>query len=59
MRAAAAASWASQKAGRGKGSMIGGLIALEDRPDHHDSARPAASAPSLVTGTNGKSTTTG
>ncbi|NKZ80500.1 hypothetical protein GTA28_28220 [Rhodococcus hoagii] len=28
-RAAAAAAWASQKAGRGKGSMIGGLIALK------------------------------
>ena len=32
LRAAEAASWASQKAGRGKGSMIGGLIALKIDP---------------------------
>ncbi|NKY84465.1 Mur ligase family protein [Nocardia veterana] len=57
MRAAAAASWASQKAGRGKGSMIGGLIALQIAPDIMTQlGRNRRTV--LVTGTNGKSTTT-
>ena len=57
LRAAAAASWASQKAGRGKGSMIGGLIALKIEPNllaRIGAGRRAV----LITGTNGKSTTT-
>ncbi|PSR62721.1 DUF1727 domain-containing protein [Nocardia sp. MDA0666] len=57
LRAAAAASWASQKAGRGKGSMIGGLIALQIAPDIMTQlGRDRRTV--LVTGTNGKSTTT-
>ncbi|MDN2497360.1 DUF1727 domain-containing protein, partial [Nocardia nova] len=57
LRAAAAASWASQKAGRGKGSMIGGLIALQIAPDIMTQlGRNRRTV--LVTGTNGKSTTT-
>ncbi|MGY4103266.1 MurT ligase domain-containing protein [Nocardia sp. R16R-3T] len=57
LRAAAAASWASQKAGRGKGSMIGGLIALQiDKTIMDQLGRGRRTV--LVTGTNGKSTTT-
>ncbi|WP_130918564.1 MurT ligase domain-containing protein [Nocardia cyriacigeorgica] len=57
LRAAAAASWASQKAGRGKGSMIGGLIALKiDSTIMDQLGRGRRTV--LVTGTNGKSTTT-
>ncbi len=57
MRAAAAAAWASQKAGRGKGSMIGGLIALKIDPTlMQQLGRGRRSV--VITGTNGKSTTT-
>ncbi|QBS42482.1 MurT ligase domain-containing protein [Nocardia sp. CS682] len=57
LRAAAAASWASQKAGRGKGSMIGGLIALQiDKTIMGQLGRGKRTV--LITGTNGKSTTT-
>ncbi|NKY50104.1 DUF1727 domain-containing protein [Nocardia vermiculata] len=60
MRAAAAASWASQKAGRGKGSMIGGLIALQIAPDlmRQLGQECPGRRTVLITGTNGKSTTT-
>ncbi|MCZ4077754.1 MurT ligase domain-containing protein [Rhodococcus sp. H36-A4] len=57
LRAADAATWASRKAGRGKGSMIGGLVALKIDPDiltGLGSGRRTV----VVTGTNGKSTTT-
>ncbi len=55
--AARSAAWASQRAGRGKGSMIGGLVALKIEPNLM--ARLAAGKRTLVvTGTNGKSTTT-
>ncbi|MFE7798263.1 MurT ligase domain-containing protein [Nocardia sp. NPDC057440] len=57
LRAAAAASWASQKAGRGKGSMIGGLIALKIDPTVMEQLGRGKRTV-LVTGTNGKSTTT-
>ena len=57
MRAAAAASWASQKAGRGKGSMIGGLIALKIDPTLMTQLGRGKRTV-VVTGTNGKSTTT-
>ncbi|NEW53906.1 DUF1727 domain-containing protein [Nocardia cyriacigeorgica] len=57
LRAAASASWASQKAGRGKGSMIGGLIALKIDPTIMDQLGRGRRTV-LVTGTNGKSTTT-
>ncbi|MFE3441991.1 MurT ligase domain-containing protein [Nocardia sp. NPDC059180] len=57
LRAAATASWASQKAGRGKGSMIGGLIALKIDPTIMDQLGRGRRTV-LVTGTNGKSTTT-
>ncbi|GGK60917.1 Mur ligase family protein [Nocardia camponoti] len=57
LRAAAAASWASQKAGRGKGSMIGGLIALQIDPSIMTQLGRGRRTV-LVTGTNGKSTTT-
>ncbi len=55
--AARLATWASRKSGRGAGGMIGGLVA--QKIDPHILAmlgkgRPAA----IVTGTNGKSTTT-
>ncbi|MFG1797438.1 MurT ligase domain-containing protein [Nocardia sp. NPDC049149] len=57
LRAAATASWASQKAGRGKGSMIGGLIALQiDKTIMKQLGRGRRTV--LITGTNGKSTTT-
>lgn len=55
--AAAAARWASVAAGRGKGSMIGGLVA--EKIDPQIMGRLAAGKrTALVTGTNGKSTTT-
>ncbi|MCX5043091.1 Mur ligase family protein [Aldersonia sp. NBC_00410] len=57
LRAAKAASWASQKAGRGKGSMIGGLIALKIDPTLM-SQLGRGRRTVLITGTNGKSTTT-
>ncbi|MFJ2665729.1 MurT ligase domain-containing protein [Nocardia fluminea] len=57
LRAAAAASWASQKAGRGKGSMIGGLIALKIDPSIMTQLGRGRRTV-LITGTNGKSTTT-
>ncbi|MBF6179002.1 Mur ligase family protein [Nocardia otitidiscaviarum] len=57
LRAATAASWASQKAGRGKGSMIGGLIALKIDPSLMTQLGRGRRTV-LVTGTNGKSTTT-
>ncbi|MEU5844028.1 MurT ligase domain-containing protein [Rhodococcus sp. NPDC047139] len=57
LRAAKAAAWASQKAGRGKGSMIGGLVALKIDPElMRQLGRGRRTV--LVTGTNGKSTTT-
>lgn len=57
LRAAAGAAWASQRAGRGKGSMIGGLIALKLDPTiMAQLGRNRRTV--LVTGTNGKSTTT-
>lgn len=55
--AADLATWASRKTGRGSGGMIGGLIAGAIDPNLMASlgkGRPVA----LVTGTNGKSTTT-
>ncbi|MGU3436361.1 MurT ligase domain-containing protein [Actinomycetes bacterium M1A6_2h] len=55
--AASAAAWASQKAGRGKGSMIGGLIALKIDPTIMTQLG-AGRRTVVVTGTNGKSTTT-
>ncbi|MFF0818018.1 MurT ligase domain-containing protein [Rhodococcus sp. NPDC003318] len=57
LRIAALASWASQKAGRGKGSMIGGLIALKVDPTLMTQLGRGKRTV-LVTGTNGKSTTT-
>ncbi|WP_067885834.1 Mur ligase family protein [Nocardia vaccinii] len=57
LRAAAAAAWASQRAGRGKGSMIGGLIALRIDPTIMTQLGRGRRTV-LVTGTNGKSTTT-
>ncbi|MDG3009496.1 DUF1727 domain-containing protein [Rhodococcus sp. D2-41] len=57
MGAAGAAAWASRAAGRGKGSMIGGLIAL--KIDGSLMGQLAAGKRTvLITGTNGKSTTT-
>ncbi|WP_426705121.1 MurT ligase domain-containing protein [Corynebacterium auriscanis] len=55
--AADAATWASRKTGRGAGGMIGGLIAGAIDPNllaNLGGQRPVA----LITGTNGKSTTT-
>ncbi|MBV7294443.1 DUF1727 domain-containing protein [Corynebacterium sp. TAE3-ERU12] len=55
--AARAATWASRTTGRGAGGMIGGLIALKIDPHilaGLGGGRPAA----IITGTNGKSTTT-
>lgn len=57
LRAAALASWASQRAGLGKGSMIGGLLALQIDPGIM-AQLGAGRRTVLVTGTNGKSTTT-
>lgn len=52
-----AATWASQKTGRGSGGMIGGLIAR--RLDPNILPQLAGDTPAvIVTGTNGKSTTT-
>ncbi|QTI69238.1 MurT ligase domain-containing protein [Gordonia sp. L191] len=57
LAAAASARWASRTAGRGKGSMIGGLVA--EKIDPQIMARLAAGKrTALITGTNGKSTTT-
>ena len=57
LRAARAAAWASLKAGRGKGSMIGGLVALKVDPTIMTQlARDRRTV--VITGTNGKSTTT-
>ncbi|WP_300610265.1 MurT ligase domain-containing protein [Corynebacterium sp.] len=56
-QAAVLATWASQKTGRGAGGMIGGLIANAIDPNllaQLGQGRPTV----LVTGTNGKSTTT-
>ena len=56
-QAADLATWASQKTGRGAGGMIGGLMANAIDPNllaQLDQGRPTV----LVTGTNGKSTTT-
>ncbi|WP_116916601.1 Mur ligase family protein [Williamsia muralis] len=57
LRAAATARWASQKTGRGKGSMIGGLVALKIDPTLM-AALSRGKRSVVVTGTNGKSTTT-
>ncbi|MFD6859814.1 MurT ligase domain-containing protein [Rhodococcus sp. NPDC060090] len=57
LRAAEAAGWASRKAGRGNGSMIGGLIALKIDPGLMTQLGRGRRTV-LVTGTNGKSTTT-
>ncbi|WP_067569334.1 Mur ligase family protein [Nocardia acidivorans] len=57
LRAATAASWASRRAGRGNGSMIGGLIALKIDPTIMTQLGRGRRTV-LVTGTNGKSTTT-
>ncbi|EGD54792.1 MurT ligase domain-containing protein [Gordonia neofelifaecis] len=57
LAAAATARWASRTAGRGKGSMIGGLVA--EKIDPRIMSRLAAGkSVALITGTNGKSTTT-
>ena len=56
-QAADLATWASQKTGRGAGGMIGGLVANAIDPNllaQLSQGRPTV----LVTGTNGKSTTT-
>ncbi|MBD0863219.1 DUF1727 domain-containing protein [Gordonia sp. zg691] len=55
--AAAAARWASRTAGRGKGSMIGGLVAAKIDPDIMRRLA-AGKRTAIITGTNGKSTTT-
>ncbi|WP_290714101.1 MULTISPECIES: MurT ligase domain-containing protein [Gordonia] len=55
--AAASARWASRTAGRGKGSMIGGLVAAKVDPSIM-SRLGLGRRTALVTGTNGKSTTT-
>ena len=57
LAAAGAARWASRTAGRGKGSMIGGLIAEKIDPQIM-SRLAAGKKTALITGTNGKSTTT-
>ncbi|MEE4024515.1 MurT ligase domain-containing protein [Gordonia sp. PKS22-38] len=57
LSAASAARWASRTAGRGKGSMIGGLVAAKIDPNIMDRLA-AGKRTALVTGTNGKSTTT-
>ncbi|MDN5581114.1 MAG: MurT ligase domain-containing protein [Corynebacterium sp.] len=57
VRAADAATWASKKTGRGSGGMIGGLVANFIDPklmEQLGAGRPCT----IVTGTNGKSTTT-
>ncbi|WP_238981410.1 Mur ligase family protein [Williamsia herbipolensis] len=57
LAAAAGARWASQRTGRGKGSMIGGLIAAKIDPSIMGRLA-GGKATALITGTNGKSTTT-
>ncbi|SIR95789.1 UDP-N-acetylmuramyl tripeptide synthase [Williamsia sterculiae] len=57
LAAARAARWASRKSGRGKGSMIGGLIAARIDPSIMQRLA-AGKRTALITGTNGKSTTT-
>ncbi|WAC57418.1 Mur ligase family protein [Gordonia sp. SL306] len=57
LAAASAARWASRTAGRGKGSMIGGLVAAKIDPNIMGRLA-AGKRTALVTGTNGKSTTT-
>ncbi|MGV9673607.1 MurT ligase domain-containing protein [Gordonia sp. NPDC003504] len=57
LAAAASARWASRTAGRGKGSMIGGLVAEKIDPKIM-SRLAAGKRTALITGTNGKSTTT-
>ncbi|MFT4127667.1 MAG: MurT ligase domain-containing protein [Gordonia sp. (in: high G+C Gram-positive bacteria)] len=57
LAAAASARWASRTAGRGKGSMIGGLVAEKIDPQIM-SRLAAGKRTALITGTNGKSTTT-
>ncbi|GED96511.1 Mur ligase family protein [Gordonia crocea] len=57
LAAAASARWASRAAGRGKGSMIGGLVAAKVDPSIM-SRLGVGRRTALVTGTNGKSTTT-
>ncbi|MCW4352678.1 MurT ligase domain-containing protein [Hoyosella sp. YIM 151337] len=57
LRAARTASWMSRKSGRGAGNMIGGLIALKiDKSIMTQLASYRDTV--LITGTNGKSTTT-
>ncbi|MCE5288038.1 MAG: MurT ligase domain-containing protein [Nocardiaceae bacterium] len=57
LASAKAAAWASRKTGRGAGAMIGGLIALKvDKSIMAQLGRDRKSV--LITGTNGKSTTT-
>src|SRR5699024_8623786 len=56
MRLASAAAWASRRTGRGGGSMIGGLIALQVDGSIMGQLGAGRSTV-LVTGTNGKSTT--
>ncbi len=57
LAAGASARWASRVTGRGAGSMIGGLIAMTmDRSVLHQLATGRRTV--IVTGTNGKSTTT-
>ena len=51
------ATWASRVSGRGSGGMIGGLVALKVDPNLMDQLA-AGRRTLLVTGTNGKSTTT-
>ncbi len=55
--AAATARWASRTAGRGKGSMIGGLVAAKIDPTILGTLA-VGKRTVVVTGTNGKSTTT-
>lgn len=57
LAAASAARWASRTAGRGKGSMIGGLVAAKIDPNIMRRLA-AGKRTAIVTGTNGKSTTT-
>lgn len=56
--AADAATWASKKTGRGAGGMIGGLIAGVIDPNLMANLATPHRPTVLVTGTNGKSTTT-
>ncbi|GAC67184.1 Mur ligase family protein [Gordonia soli] len=57
LAASSAARWASRTAGRGKGSMIGGLVAAKIDPSIM-SRLAAGRRTAVITGTNGKSTTT-